>query len=103
MRRSPDLVFIPFVWKIEKKKDYLCSRDRFKIKMGTVIRKVINVKEQQITTNEGKKLIRRVTTVQMPNGRYRYPVHYYDPTPGPVLITKEERDSRRIHVYQPII
>lgn len=30
MRRPPDLVFIPFVWKIEKKKDYLCSRDRFK-------------------------------------------------------------------------
>ncbi|MBQ9677583.1 MAG: hypothetical protein IJV44_05540 [Prevotella sp.] len=71
--------------------------------MGTVIRKVIDVKEQQITTNEGKKLIRRVTTVQMPNGRYRYPVDYYDPTPGPVRITKEEQERRRIHIYQQII
>ena len=71
--------------------------------MGKAIRKVVCIKEQQITTNEGKKLIRRTTTVQMPNGKYRYPVDYYDPTPGPVLITREERENMRIPVYQEVI
>ena len=71
--------------------------------MGTIIRKVVGVKEQNITTNEGKKLVRRITTVQMPNGNYRYPVDYYDPTPGPVLISKEERENMRIPVYQALI
>jgi len=71
--------------------------------MGRVIRKVVEINEQNITTNEGKKLIRRVTTVQMPNGKYRYPVDYYDPTPGPVMITQEERESMRIPVYEEVI
>ena len=35
---------------------------------------IVGTKETIITTNEGLKLVRRVTTVRMPNGKYRYPV-----------------------------
>jgi hypothetical protein len=67
------------------------------------MRKVVRIKEQPITTNSGLKLIRRVTTILMPNGKYRHPVDYYDVSEEPVLITKEERNRRRIPVYEEII
>jgi hypothetical protein len=38
----------------------------------------------------------------MPNGKYRHPVDYYDASEEPVLITKEERNRRRIPVYEEI-
>ena len=69
--------------------------------MGT--RKTIGTKETIITTNEGLKLVRRVTTVLMPNGKYRYPVDYYDATPGAVLVTEAERQRIRIPVYKELI
>jgi hypothetical protein len=65
--------------------------------------RVVNVKEQVITTNSGMKFIRRTKTVEMPNGRYRYPVDYYDASPEPVRITQEERERRRIPIYEPVI
>lgn len=65
--------------------------------------KVVNVKEQVITTNSGMKFIRRIKTVEMPNGKYRYPVDYYDASPTPVRITCEERERRRIPIYEPVI
>jgi hypothetical protein len=65
--------------------------------------RIIDSTETLITTNEGIKLIRRVTRVLMPNGRYRYPVDYYDATPGPVEITEQERERVRIPVYKQII
>ena len=65
--------------------------------------RIIDSTETLITTNEGIKLIRRVTRVLMPNGRYRYPVDYYDATPGPVEITEQERERVRIPVYKKII
>lgn len=68
-----------------------------------IMRKVIGVKEQPITTNSGLKLIRRVTTILMPNGKLRNPVDYYDASNEPVLITKEERARRRVPVYKEII
>ena len=67
------------------------------------MRKVVRIKEQPITTNSGLKLIRRVTTILMPNEKYRHPVDYYDASEEPVLITKEERNRRRIPVYEEII
>ena len=67
--------------------------------MGTIV----GTKETIITTNEGLKLVRRVTTVRMPNGKYRYPVDYYDATPGPVRVTKEEMERIRIPVYKQLI
>ena len=63
----------------------------------------VSVKETLITTNEGLKLIRRVRTVRMPNGRYRYPVDYYDATPGAVRVTREELERIRIPVYKQLI
>lgn len=65
--------------------------------------KIIGTKETIITTNEGLKLVRRVTTVLMPNGKYRYPVDYYDATPGTVRITSEELNRKRIPVYKQLI
>jgi hypothetical protein len=50
-----------------------------------------------------EKLFRRVTTVRMPNGKYRYPVDYYDATPGAVAVTPQERERIRIPVYQMLI
>jgi hypothetical protein len=67
------------------------------------MRKVINVKEQPITTLSGLKLIRRVTTIMMPNGKFRHPVDYYEASNMPILITEEERKRRRIPVYEEVI
>jgi len=64
---------------------------------------IVGTKETIITTNEGLKFVRRVTTVRMPNGKYRYPVDYYDATPGPVAITSQERERVRIPVYKQLI
>ena len=80
---------------------YFCQRkiEKREKDMG----KIVGTKETIITTNEGLKLVRRVTTVLMPNGKYRYPVDYYDATPGPVKITKEELERVRIPVYKQLI
>jgi len=39
----------------------------------------------------------------MPNGKYRYPVDYYDAVPGTVQITAEEQNRRRIPTYTQVI
>jgi hypothetical protein len=64
---------------------------------------VIGIKETLITTNEGIKLIRRVRTVRMPNGRLRHPVDYYDATPGTVKVSTQELERMRIPVYEHLI
>lgn len=68
-----------------------------------MIRKVVSIKEKVITTISGQKLIQRETKVQMPNGKYRYPVDYYDAVPGTVQITAEEQNRRRIPTYTQVI
>ena len=42
-------------------------------------------------------------TIQMPNGRYRYPVDYYDAPPGPVIISDAELQRKRIPIYDYMI
>ena len=64
---------------------------------------IVGAKETIITTNEGLKLVRRVTTVRMPNGKYRYPVDYYDATPGTVKVSTQELERIRIPVYKQLI
>ncbi|MBR6319151.1 MAG: hypothetical protein IKR50_01765 [Prevotella sp.] len=64
---------------------------------------IVGTKETIITTNEGLKLVRRVTTVRMPNGKYRYPVDYYDATPGTVKVSTQELERIRIPVYKQLI
>lgn len=80
-------------------KNYVSSQQKYDV----IMRKVVNIAEQPITTNSGLKLIRRVTTILMPNGKYRHPVDYYDATNEPVLITKEEKERRRIPVYEEVM
>lgn len=65
--------------------------------------KIVDKKITKIVTDEGAALFRRVTTVLMPNGKYRYPVDYFDATPGIVKITKDEMDKVGIPVYQKLI
>ena len=54
-------------------------------------------------TDDGRTFIRRVTTVKLPNGKYRYPVDYYDATPGAVKVSERERESLRIPGYAQLI
>ena len=65
--------------------------------------KIVEVKMQTITTNEGLKLIRRAMKVEMPNGKFRYPVDYFDATPGTVSVSPEELERIRIPVYKRLI
>ena len=67
--------------------------------MGKIIDKTIT----KIVTEEGISLFRRVTKVLMPNGKYRYPVDYFDATPGVVKVSKEEMDKVAIPVYKKLI
>ncbi len=66
-------------------------------------RNIVDVKEQIITTTSGRKYVRRETKVKMPNGRFRFPVDYYDASPNLVHITKEELERKRIPVYTQIM
>ena len=66
--------------------------------MGKADRKIT-----RIVTDEGLLLYRRVTEVIMPNGKMRYPVDYFDATPGVVKVSKAERHKLSIPVYDKII
>lgn len=52
---------------------------------------------------ENEKLFRRVTTVRMPNGKYRYPVDYYDAPPGTVEVTDKELENLRNTIYKQLL
>lgn len=65
--------------------------------------KIIEKNETKIKTDDGRELVRRVTTVLCPNGNYRYPVDYYDATPGVVEVTKEELERLRVPVYEQLM
>ena len=64
---------------------------------------IVNRQTTQIKTAEGVLLTRRVTTVMMPNGKYRFPVDYFDPTPGPVRVSSSELDRLKVPGYQQLI
>ena len=66
-------------------------------------RKIIGVKERMVTTNDGQKFVHRVTAVEMPNGKTRYPEDYYDLSDTPVLITEAERQRLSVPVYKKVI
>ena len=67
--------------------------------MKAIIRKQVST----FTTDDGRDFVRRVTTVLCPNGKYRYPVDYYDATPGAVKISKRERDHLAVPGYKQFI
>ena len=79
---------------------YLCRQDIRKYNaMGTIVSRI----KTKIKTSEGVVLYRRVTTVCMPNGKLRYPVDYYDATPGTVEVTDKELENLRNPVYEQIM
>lgn len=69
------------------------------IVMGTILGRT----KTKIKTSEGTILFRRVTTVRMPNGKLRFPVDYYDATPGTVEVSDKELESLRNPVYKQLL
>lgn len=67
--------------------------------MGTILGST----KTKIKTSEGAVLYRRVTTVRMPNGKLRYPVDYYDATPGTVEVSDKELDSLKNPAYKQVM
>lgn len=65
--------------------------------------KIIDRKLTQIVTLDGTEIVKRVTTVLMPNGKYRYPVDYYKVNTGAVELTSAQLDKVRIQVYKQLI
>lgn len=65
--------------------------------------RIVDHKITRIQTSDGLKLFRRVTKVEMPNGKYRYPVDYFDATPGVVKVSKQELEGLRVPVYRVMI
>ena len=63
------------------------------------VRKVEEYTDYPIETTGGRKLIRRVEKVLMPNGRYRYPVTYIDMTPT-FSVAPKNWDKDRVHGYE---
>ena len=60
-------------------------------------RKVVEITDYPIETIGGRKLIRRVEKILMPNGHYRYPETYIDMTPG--FVRGSEIWASDKHVY----
>lgn len=54
-------------------------------------------------TDDGQHLIRRVTKVLMPNGKYRYPVDYFDASPDVVKVSDKELDNLRVPGYMMLV
>jgi len=54
-------------------------------------------------TDDGQHLIRRVTQVQMPNGRYRYPVDYFDATSDMVKVSDQELANLKVPGYLMLV
>lgn len=67
--------------------------------MGQIIDKT----ETKIVTLDGKEIIKQVTKVLMPNGRYRYPTIYFTVNDEIKPLTKEQLDKIRIPVYKQLI
>jgi ribosomal protein L1 len=68
-----------------------------------IMREVVNKQKSYITTDDGMKIVRRITKVLRPNGKYRFPVDYYDATSGAVEVTKKEMEQLRIPGYKQFV
>ncbi len=65
--------------------------------------KIVDRKITKIVTLDGMEIIKRITTVLMPNGKYRYPVDYYKVNTGAVEMSSAQLDKVRIPVYKQLI
>ena len=68
--------------------------------MAHTVRKVVEITETPIDVVGGRKIIRRVEKILMPNGRYRYPVTYIDTTPGYVDLSEIWAEEKRAPGYK---
>ena len=64
------------------------------------LRNVVEVTDTPIESADGRKRIRRVEKILMPNGRYRYPVTIIDVTPGYREITASDIAQMRTPHHQ---
>ncbi|MCR4919047.1 MAG: hypothetical protein K5928_04430 [Prevotella sp.] len=63
---------------------------------GNSVRRLVEYTDYPIETTSGRRMIRRVEKILMPNGRYRYPVTYIDMTPG-FVIAPEDWDNDTVN------
>lgn len=67
------------------------------------MRQIVDRKVTKFVTLDGVEIIKRVTKVLMPNGKYRYPVEYYTVDDEVKALTKKQLDRIRIPVYKQLI
>lgn len=65
--------------------------------------KIVNKTETKIVTLDGVEIVKQVTKVLMPNGKYRYPTVYFTVCNEVKALTKEQIDKIRIPVYKQLI
>jgi hypothetical protein len=65
--------------------------------------KIIHQTMTRIMTDDGLHLIRRVTKVLMPNGKYRYPVDYFEASSDVVRVSDKELDNLCIPGYKMLV
>ncbi len=65
--------------------------------------KIVDRQLTKIVTLDGMEIVKRVTTVLMPNGKYRYPVDYYRVNAGAVEMTSAQLEKVRIPTYKQLI
>ena len=65
--------------------------------------KIVDKTETKIVTLDGVEIIKQVTKVLMPNGKYRYPTVYFTGNDDVKALTAEQLDKIRIPVYKQLI
>jgi hypothetical protein len=65
--------------------------------------KIVDKTETKIVTLDGVEIIKQVTKVLMPNGKYRYPTVYFTVNDDVKALTTEQLDKIRIPVYKQLI
>jgi CRISPR/Cas system endoribonuclease Cas6 (RAMP superfamily) len=65
--------------------------------------KIVDKTETKIVTLDGVEIIKQVTKVLMPNGKYRYPTVYFTVNDDVKALTAEQLDKIRIPVYKQLI
>ena len=65
--------------------------------------KIVDKTETKIVTLDGVVIIKQVTKVLMPNGKYRYPTVYITVNDDVKALTTEQLDKIRIPVYKQLI
>ena len=65
--------------------------------------KIVDKTETKIVTLDGVEIIKQVTKVLLPNGKYRYPTVYFTVNDDVKALTTEQLDKIRIPVYKQLI